>query len=233
VGDDAVDQVSVDETAAQLDLLRRRVLNVVGHELRTPITTLRGLAEQLDRELDHEAAVEVHDAIRRTARRVEGLVDDLLVAAGVSTALPVGDPVPTPVAGAISEAADNAVGSMPPVEGDLDAKVLARPGALRRVLAPILSNATTYGGGARVVRIDHDGSAVVVAVIDEGPGVPAGELNLVVEPFFRGERAVMTAPGLGLGLSVAAAIAEQHDATVTLRNREGGGTVAEVRWPAA
>ena len=224
---------SVEDTAAQLDLLRRRVLNVVGHELRTPITTLRGLAEQLDRrDLGDEAAFEVHDAIRRTARRVEGLVDDLLVAAGVSTALPVGEPVPTPVAGAVAEAADRATGSVPTIEGDLDAVVLARPGALRRVLAPLLANASAYGGGAESVRIDMVEGEVVVAVIDRGPGIPAAEVGLVTEPFFRGERAVMTAAGLGLGLAVAAAIAGQHAATVSVGNGEGGGAVAEVRWPA-
>lgn len=222
---------TVEETAAQLDLLRRRVLNVVGHELRTPITTLRGLADQLDRPLDPEATVEVHEAIRRTARRVEGLVDALLVAAGVSTALPVGAPGPTPVAGAIAEAADEAAGSLPALEGDLGAFVLARPGALRRVLAPLLTNAAAYGGGAVSVVVRHDGPYVVVSVIDQGPGIPAAELPLVTEPFFRGERAVMTAAGLGLGLAVATAIADQHDATVALRNGDAGGAVAEVRWP--
>ena len=79
--------------------------------------------------------------------------------------------------------------------------------------------------------IDQSDGAVVVSVVDRGPGIPAAEIALVTEPFFRGERAVMTAAGLGLGLAVATAIAGQHAATVSVRNGDGGGTVAEVRWP--
>src|SRR5687768_18169134 len=75
-----------------VDLLRRRVLNVVGHELRTPVTTLRGLADALEGAGTDAERVQLTDALVRSARRLESLVDDALVAMGVTTALPVGAP---------------------------------------------------------------------------------------------------------------------------------------------
>lgn len=66
-------------------MLRRRVLNVVGHELRTPVTTLRGPADALEGAGTDTERVQLADALVRSARRLESLVDDLLVAMGVTT----------------------------------------------------------------------------------------------------------------------------------------------------
>ncbi len=223
----------VDDQRATVDLLRRRVLNVVGHELRTPVTTLRGLAELLGRSGDPAAEAELHDAIRRTARRTEALLDDLLVATGVSTALPVGDPVATAVAATARTAWEELDGDPP---GDLavvgDAVVLAPPGVLRRLLGALLDNAARYGAPPVEVRATQDGEHVVVVVSDRGPGIPAAELPLVTEPFFRGERAVLTHHSLGLGLAVVQALVAHDEGEVQVRNREGGGVEVELRLPA-
>ncbi|HYD08645.1 MAG TPA: histidine kinase dimerization/phospho-acceptor domain-containing protein, partial [Acidimicrobiales bacterium] len=73
-------------TDEALDLLRRRVVNVVGHELRTPVTIVRGLAESLAVANDDVAREQLIAALVRSSARLEGLVDELLLAAGVSTA---------------------------------------------------------------------------------------------------------------------------------------------------
>ncbi len=73
-----------------LDSARRRFVAVVGHELRTPVTTLRGFAEELAA-AESDAAQDLVPAIVRNARRVEQLLDDLLLATEIITALPVGD----------------------------------------------------------------------------------------------------------------------------------------------
>lgn len=223
----------VEDERAAVDLLRRRVLNVVGHELRTPITTLRGLAELLGNAADDTAEADLHDAIRRTARRAEALLDDLLVAAGVSTALPVGVPVATDVGQTAAAVWDEIDGDVP---GSLDVVgsgvVVAKPGVVRRVLAAVLENAARYGSAPIEVRVGADGDTVVVVVADRGPGVPAAELHLLTEPFFRGERAVLTHHSLGLGLAVVRAFVEEHEGEVHVRNRDGGGFEVELRLPA-
>src|SRR4051812_41588196 len=77
---------------AEVDAIRRRVVNVVGHALRTPVTTIAGMATALESATDDNTRTMLIDGLSRNARRVELLLDELLVAAGVSTALPVGDP---------------------------------------------------------------------------------------------------------------------------------------------
>ena len=222
---------------AEIDLLRRRVLSVVGHELRTPVTTLRGLVEVLDEVGgDPDRTIEVHAALRRAARRVEALLDDALVALGVSTALPVGDPSPTPVAAAVTEAWQSLdTAALPPsIVGD--AVALAHPRGLRTALRAVLDNATKYGAADAepiAVRIDGAADEVVVEVADRGQGVPDAEAGLLFEPFFRTERAVMSAAGLGLGLAVTRRLIEHDGGSVDLQTSEGHGTVVAIRLPRA
>jgi signal transduction histidine kinase len=212
-----------------VDLLRRRVLNVVGHELRTPITTLRGLAELLGRSNDDAAEAELHDAIRRVARRTESLLDDLLIGTGVTTALPVGAPVDAAVAATARAVwADLDLDGKGVLHVDGDATVLARPDVLRRILSAVLDNAARYGSAPVEVHVAQRNGRVAILVRDHGPGIPAAELPLVTEPFFRGERAVLEHHSLGLGLAVVAALVAEREGRLTIGNREGGGVEVEV-----
>jgi signal transduction histidine kinase len=228
-----VGEEALEDQRAEVDLLRRRVLNVVGHELRTPITTLRGLAELLGHSPDAAAEADLHEAIRRTARRTEALLDDLLVATGVSTALPVGEPGPVRLSAAATAAWDSLEGLDEHGELAIDgeAVLVARPTVARRLLSALLDNAARYGEPPVELRLAEDGDDVVVVVTDEGPGVPAAELPLVTEPFFRGERAVLHHHSLGLGLAVVKAMVDQAEGELQVRNRAGGGLEVEVRLP--
>jgi signal transduction histidine kinase len=226
VGDGADE---LDTARAEVDLLRRRVLNVVGHELRTPITTIRGLAELLGTTPDDPVkTAAVRDAIQRSARRIERLVDDALVALGVTTALPVGAPHATAVVDAVNEAWAAVAEGVLDVEGA--ATALVHPDGFRRALACVLDNAHKYGDEIHVEVSERNGHAVVT-VVDRGPGLADGEGALLFEPFFRGERAVMTAPGLGLGLTVARRLLEHDGGTVEVAAAAGGGAAATVRVP--
>ena len=75
----------------ELEAIRRRVINVVGHALRTPVTTMVGMATALQATDDDATRATLIEGLARNAGRVERLLDDLLLAAGVSTAFPVGD----------------------------------------------------------------------------------------------------------------------------------------------
>ena len=225
----------------QLDALRKRVMAVVGHELRTPVTTLRGLADSLHSAAEHEIRDEIAPALARLAARVESLLDDLLVAADLSTVLPVGRPRPAVVAHAVEVAwAETGHGGEPgpdggaelTLTGDLDARAIVPPGSLPRMLAPVLDNAAKYGKGAIAVRIHRSPGEVAIEVESEGAPVPAIDLALAFEPFYRGEQAVTTAPGLGVGLAVCRTLVEQAGGTVELRAVDAsGGTIATVRLP--
>jgi two-component system OmpR family sensor kinase len=111
---------------------------------------------------------------------------------------------------------------LPQVPGDNDLLLLA--------LHNLLDNALKFSrkGDTIEVRAFEDGQSVVVEVADTGPGVPAGELPHVWEELYRGVGA-RGVPGSGLGLALVRAIVERHGGQVSVRSREGQGTVFGVR----
>ena len=108
--------------------------------------------------------------------------------------------------------------------------VLAQPAALRRVLGNLIGNALHHGGAARV-SVERRAGAVHVAIDDDGPGIPADQLESAFEPFQRLERA--DAAGSGLGLYIARDLAQRNGGALTLANRAGGGLRAELVLPLA
>ncbi len=103
--------------------------------------------------------------------------------------------------------------------------------AIKRGVANLIENALNYGGTARV-QVRRTASAVVIQVDDDGPGIPDEDLEAVFAPFFRGEGSRNRhTGGLGLGLSIAQAVAEDHGGEVHLTNRMEGGLRAEMILP--
>jgi signal transduction histidine kinase len=106
----------------------------------------------------------------------------------------------------------------------------ARPLALKRCLGNLVQNAIQYGNRATiVVRQDEE---LVISVCDEGPGIPADQLEQVFEPFYRLESSrSRDTGGTGLGLSIARDIAQAHGGSLRLRNRPEGGLEAVLTLP--
>lgn len=222
-------QTSVEngEVAEHVDLLRRRVLNVVGHELRTPVTTVAGLAEELAACEDDGRRGELTVALVRATERLDRLVHDLLLAAEVSTLVPVGEAEPVAVRALVDELAPEGA----TVEGE--ATATARPAAVRLALEALLENATVHGEPPVTVTVTGEGGRAVVEVSSGGPATQADDVALACEAFYRGERAVTTAAGLGLGLSVARTLARADGGEVSVRAGTAGGMVARLELPGA
>lgn len=226
-----------DEVTAALEALdaaRRRFVNVAGHELRTPVTTLRGLAEELV-EADAAQVEELAPAILRSARRVETLLDDLLLATDITTALPVGDPEPVDLvatAQAIWDAlADDAELTL---SGLNEATARMRPGAADTLLHRVLDNARRYGTPPVELRATTTADGRVQIEVTSGGSELAGDdVDLAFELFYRGEAAVTSAPGFGLGLPVARALARHDGGDLHLAPRTGGGLAVTIDLPAA
>ena len=107
----------------------------------------------------------------------------------------------------------------------------ARHQALRRCLANLLDNAIRYGKRA-IVEVQHSSEALVLRVLDEGPGLAPAELERAFEPFFRGEASrSRETGGTGLGLGIARNIARAHGGELLLQNRTGGGLEARLTLP--
>jgi signal transduction histidine kinase len=224
---------TVEDALAALDLARRRFINVVGHELRTPVTTLRGLTEELIDADPDVVAREVVPALVRNARRVEALLDDLLIAADITTVLPVGQPEPVDLVATAQAIWDNMEATDELVlTGDTEAVALLRPGAADHILERVLDNAHRYGEPPVELRAATRQGRVTITVSSRGPELAADDLRLAFELFYRGEGAVTTAPGFGLGLTVARGLARQDGGDVVLAARDQGGLEVTIEAPA-
>jgi signal transduction histidine kinase len=208
---------------------RTALLTAIGHDLRTPITRLKLRAEFVEDEEqrskmladleDLEAMVSATLAFGRDARTTEPVVS-LDLAELVRTVLDeTGDAWP-------------ATAAKLTYAGPAHLIVRGRPLALKRALANLVSNAVSYGGGARVRLEPPAPDAVVIEVEDDGPGIAPAELERVFEPFHRGEpsRSRETG-GVGLGLPIARNILRAHGGDVALANRPMGGVKASVFLP--
>ena len=223
----------VEGALAALNAARGRFVAVVGHELRTPVTTLRGLAEELEHVEDEVARKDLTTALVRNARRVESLLDDLLLATDITTVLPVGEPEPIDVV-TTAQATWDALEPDAELElsGETDVQVLMRPGAADTLLERVLDNARRYGDPPyRFHASVEDGRAQIV-VSSRGAELKSDDVHLAFELFYRGEAAVTSAPGFGLGLPVARALARQHDGELTIEPHDGGGLDVRIDLPA-
>jgi signal transduction histidine kinase len=204
----------------RFDAERTRTLAAVGHDLRTPITSLRIRAEMLD-EAEREAFVRTLDEMTVMA---DGLV---AYARGQGDAEAPGE---VELSDLLARLCSERGAGFAPAE---PVTVRGRPVALARALGNLVDNALRYGKAARVALARAGGDAVVT-VEDDGPGIAPERIETVFEPFVRGEASRSLATGgAGLGLSIARSILRAHGGEVTLENCEGGGLTAHVVLPAA
>lgn len=213
-----------------LDLVRRRVVNVVGHELRTPLTTVRGLAELLEGASEEELRETLIPALVRNARRAERLLDDLLIAGEIDTARPTEPAQPIDLAAVLAEALD---GSEIVVEDPAPPPVTGHRAAIAHAVQHLLDNARQYADGEPRVGFEVDDATVSLVVrTPMDRALPPAELELGFELFFRGEQAVTRAAGLGIGLPVARALARMDGGDVTIAD-EDGAVVTRLTLPRA
>jgi two-component system, OmpR family, sensor kinase len=229
---------SMREVAASRDRLRRFV-DDASHELRTPVTTIRGYAE-LHRVGGLRDPDELDDAMRRTeqeAMRMSRLVEDLLALARFDEARPL-RLEPVDLAVLVRDAVADARAAAPDrevVAGVAAAVVVpADPDRLRQVLANLVGNALVHTTPPAVIRVaarsDAEGGALVVG--DDGDGMAAADAERATERFFRADPARARARGgTGLGLSIVEAIAAAHGGRVEIDSAPGIGTTVTVVLP--
>jgi two-component system OmpR family sensor kinase len=231
-------EAAFDERRASEERLRRFVGDA-SHELRTPITSIRGYAE-----LFRRGASTRPDDLARSMSRIEAeaermgvLVDDLLLLARLDQGRPL-DRKPVDLVSVVSDAVDaaRAIDPQRVLDADLDGPVpvTGDAGRLRQVIDNLLENARVHtpAGTPTHVRLRaDDGGGAVLTIADEGPGMDADVAAKAFERFYRGDPArARSTGGAGLGLAIVAAIVESHGGTVRVLDTDVGATI-EVRFP--
>nr|WP_278254137.1 ATP-binding protein [Sphingobium sp. BYY-5] len=202
-----------------------RMLGAIGHDLRTPLASLRVRTESVEDEGERARMSETIDEMNR-------MLEDILslARAGRSTEHPQKVDLAA-LADAVVE--DFIELGSPVTMTDSDRAVaFARPQQIRRALRNLIENAIVYGERAHVSVLHEDG-LIRIAVADEGPGIAEDRMEEMLEPFTRleGSRNRETG-GAGLGLALVRAIMAEHRGELRLANRPEGGLEASLVLPA-
>ena len=203
---------------------RTAMLAAVSHDLRTPITSLRLHAEFVE---DGETKGKILAALDEMQR----MTDDTL--AFIREDMRREETRTVDLHALVDSVAADLAELGHDIAVEDSGRVLAgcRPGALRRALRNLLENAAAYGDRA-TVRVERGDREIRVVVEDEGPGIPAADLERVFEPFVRLEASRnRDTGGSGLGLAIARGIARGHGGDVRLQNLAEGGLRATVALP--
>lgn len=254
-GDDELAQVAreVEAMVAQLaaaeerreeaEAARRSLIAAVSHDLRTPVTALRLLAEAVDDEIgDPETRREYVRRLGVHVRALGALIDDLFEL----TRIEAGEVAWTMRQVQIDELVEETVAAMAPaaqaggisVRAEIDPTLVpahANPERIQRVLFNLIQNAIrhTPADGSVTVRAARSGTDVEIEVADTGAGIAAAERERVFEPFAQGaDRASRTDGSAGLGLAISRAIVEAHGGRIWVveDTREDARCGARVRF---
>lgn len=220
---------------------RRDLIGDVAHELRTPISSVRGYVEGLEAGV-FEPGPDAWRVLGEQTARLERLVDDLATLwRAESSDLPLGlacvDGAAAVEAARARHAAAAAARSVTVSVGGTPARVMADPMRLDQVLDNLLGNAIRHGreGGVVALGLRPEGCEAVFTVQDDGPGLDPAEAARVFDRFYRADPSRSRGVGgSGLGLAIARSLAEAMGGSIAVTSPGRGlGTTFTVRLPLA
>jgi PAS domain S-box-containing protein len=231
----------------EAERLRDEFISIVSHELRSPLTPIRGFAQIVARDLQREGSHEQHvawlDSLQSHIDRITRLVDDLLDVSRLRAGRLKILSTPTDIIPVCASVVDtwNAASSthrvvmqteQPSWITNVDAD------RIHQVLDNLVSNAVKYADPGTITVQVSAGSlpggveGVNISVIDEGPGIQAMDRDAVFTPFYRTRSASQSAvPGLGLGLYISSEIIQGHGGTLSVSATEQGGSRFTITLP--
>jgi two-component system sensor histidine kinase KdpD len=225
------------EALRQADQLKNAVLASVSHDLRTPLTTIKALANAIAASGDVRAAT-----IEEEADRLNGFVENLLdlsrIQAGEHRRDPAANDAEDLVGAALQRVSGRtagrevivtvSTGGDTPMVGQFDFSDTLR------ALVNVLENAHKYSPGASpiVLTVRREAQWLAFEVADRGRGVPGTERDRIFQPFYRRSDGPPDVGGAGLGLSIARSLAVAQGGSLTYEPRAGGGSVFTIRVPA-
>jgi signal transduction histidine kinase len=228
---DERDRLLADERRARE--FREAFVDVISHELRTPITTIMGLAQILARpgrgHVDADRCALLED-VRAESERLHRLVEDLLVLSRIERGRLEIEPEPLEPRRLLSRVIAHESRELPSITVETDFErdlpiVAGEATYVEQIVRNLLRNAAKYTpmGSHVVVSARHAEGMVEVRVSDDGPGIPAGSIDRVFELFYRDPQSARSVAGSGIGLFVCAALVDAMGGRIWATHRPQGG----------
>ena len=217
-------------------------MSMVSHELKTPLTTLKGITQMLSRRIQRGAGIEPRNLtlLENSVRRMERLVNDLLSTSSIETGMfslhRQPDDLVTLLQELLGEQGD-AMGSTLHIDIPVTELISSIDRErISQVILNLLSNARKYSsaGSPITVKLERHDAQAVIAVTDQGVGIPPEKLAHIFERFYRvPEVDVQTgsSSGVGLGLYIAQKIIERHDGRLSVTSSPGQGSTFTIYLP--
>ena len=243
-----------EEMQLQSEQRFRRFFSDASHQLRTPLTSLRGFTEVLMRGAkdDPEMSLRVLKLMKGEAERMTFLINDLLTMARLDDSRPIKKEYIDLLAIAAEEIEKTRIHSKDNRPITLSILTEQRlglkgdPESIHQLFFVLLDNAIKYGRpapeGTITVQLDREGDNSIVRVIDNGEGIASNDLAHIFDAFYRGQHkhssianGTPTSPiiGTGLGLTIAVAVVRTHHGTISVYSEPGEGTTFTVKLPCA
>jgi signal transduction histidine kinase/CheY-like chemotaxis protein len=225
---------------ARLERLKSEFVATASHELRSPLTSIKGFVELLSRSegLD-ERQREFIDVILLSSNRLVDLVNDLLDVARIEAGQIEIHLRPTDAVEAVREVTTLLAPRLADKSQELDLHLprvmppaMADPARLRQIATNLLTNAHLYTPpeGKIGVRLDAEEGSIVLRVSDTGRGMSAEEQEHIFDRFYRGADG-RTAPGTGLGLAIVKSLIDLHGGSIEIESELDKGSLFTVRLP--
>ncbi len=229
---------------ARLERAKSEFVATASHELRSPLTSIKGFVELLERSPENMSARqrEFIDIVLRSTDRLVELVNDLLDVARIEADSVDISRRPIDVGEAVRDVAELMGPRINEKRQRLGVYVspalplaVADPGRIRQVVANLLTNAHMYTdeGGRIHVGVEADRAWVKIVVADSGVGMTAEERERVFDRFYRARGASASVPGTGLGLSIVKSLVDLHEGKIEIESELGQGTTFHIFIPAA
>jgi two-component system sensor histidine kinase BaeS len=229
----------------ELDRLKDEFVLTASHELRSPLTSVQGFAEllMLDRDSLTPRQAETVEIILDNCRHLVRLLNDLLDLARSDVGRLSIRPQPTEVAPLVEDVvrtmrAQTEAGNQSLTEHVQPGlpQISVEPDRIRQILVNLITNAHEYSpeGASIGVSAHAVGAEVEIGVTDNGPGIPAEQLERIFERFTRGDAGLtQRVGGTGLGLAISKSLAEAHGGSIAASSAVGQGSTFRVRLPIA
>lgn len=229
----------------QLDRLKDEFVLTASHELRSPLTSVQGFAEllMLEREKLTPKQLETVEIILDNCRHLGRLLNDLLDLTRSDAGRLALRREPTPPAPLIEEVVRTMRAQTESANQELVLRlepnlppIDVEPGRIRQILVNLVTNAHEYSPERASVEVSARvvDSEVEITVSDDGPGIPADQLEHIFERFTRGDAGLtQRVGGTGLGLAISKSLVELHGGTITVESQLGKGSSFRFRLPVA